>query len=112
MITTATTARNIQLIAWTIITSHTGTAYHVEHNAQGTRPHHGFNLLISVEYSAGLTIVADVAIATGPAVLCVKFVFMICKGGYSTLGARSKLSERGPYILHMIYRNIIRWKKV
>jgi len=33
----------------TIIASHTGIAYHVEHNAQGKQPHHGFNLLISVE---------------------------------------------------------------
>jgi len=45
--------------------------------------------------SAGLTIVADVAIATGPAVLCVKFVFIICKGGCSNLGAQGKLSEKG-----------------
>jgi len=49
MITTAAAARNIQLIAGTIITSHTGIAYHFEHDAQGTGPHHGFNLLISVE---------------------------------------------------------------
>jgi len=26
-----------------------GIAYHVEHNAQSTPPHHGFSLLISVE---------------------------------------------------------------
>jgi len=32
-----------------IITSHTGIAYGVERNAQGTQPHHGFSLLISVE---------------------------------------------------------------
>jgi len=32
-----------------IVTSHTGIEYHVEHNAQGTPAHHGFNLLISVE---------------------------------------------------------------
>jgi len=48
MITTAATAYNIQLIAGTILMSHTGIAYHVEHNAQGTGPHHDFNLLISV----------------------------------------------------------------
>jgi len=45
----ATTARNIRLIEGTILTSHTGIACHVEHNAQRTWPHHGFNLLISVE---------------------------------------------------------------
>jgi len=33
-----------------IIVSHTGIAYHVEHNGQGTPPHHGFSLLISVEH--------------------------------------------------------------
>jgi len=33
----------------TIITSHTGIAYSVERNAQGTQPQHGFNLMISVE---------------------------------------------------------------
>jgi len=49
MITTAATARNIQLIAGTIITSHMGIAYQVEHNAQGSGRHHDFNLLISVE---------------------------------------------------------------
>jgi len=49
LITMAATERNIRLIAETIITSHTGTAYNVEHNAQGTPPHHGFSLLVSVE---------------------------------------------------------------
>jgi len=29
--------------------SHTCRAYHVEHNAQGTPPHHGFNILINIE---------------------------------------------------------------
>jgi len=48
MITTAATACNIPLIVETIIASHTGMAY-VEHNAQGTPPHHGFSLLISVD---------------------------------------------------------------
>jgi len=47
IITTATTAYNIRLIVETIIASHTGIAYHVELNAQGTPPHHGFSLLIS-----------------------------------------------------------------
>jgi len=28
--------------------SHIVVAYHFEHNAQGTPPHHGFSLLISV----------------------------------------------------------------
>jgi len=44
----ATTACNIQLIVETIIVSHMGMAY-VEHNAQGTPPHHGISLFISVE---------------------------------------------------------------
>jgi len=48
MITTAATACNIRLIAETIITSHVGMAY-VERNAQGTPPHHGLSLLISVD---------------------------------------------------------------
>jgi len=39
----------MRLIVETIITSHTDTAYHVEHNAQGTPPNHGFSLLINVE---------------------------------------------------------------
>ena len=51
MITAAATARNIQLIVETIIASHTGIAYRVEHNAEGTPPHHGFSLLISVEFA-------------------------------------------------------------
>jgi len=49
MITTAIIARNIRIIVETIITSHTGIAYHLEHNTQGTLPHHGFSLLISIE---------------------------------------------------------------
>jgi len=36
-------------IIGTILTSHKGMAYHVEHNAQGTPPHHDFSPLISVE---------------------------------------------------------------
>jgi len=48
MITTAETACIIQLIVETIIASHIGMA-HVEHNAQGTLPNHGFSLLISVD---------------------------------------------------------------
>jgi len=50
MTTTAATARIIRLIVETIIASHTGMAC-VEHNAQGTQPHHGFSfsLLISVD---------------------------------------------------------------
>jgi len=43
------TGRNIQLIVETSITSHTDIAYHFEHNAHGTPPHLGVNLLISVE---------------------------------------------------------------
>jgi len=48
MITTAATACNIRLIVEMIIASHTGMAY-VEHNAQGTPPHHGFSVLVSIE---------------------------------------------------------------
>jgi len=48
MIKTAATARNIRLIVETIITSHTGMAYHVEHKAQSRPPHHGFSLLINI----------------------------------------------------------------
>ena len=49
IITSTATARNIRLMEGTIITSHTGIAYHVEHNAQGTPPHHDSSPLISVE---------------------------------------------------------------
>jgi len=49
VITTAITARIIRLIAETMITSHRGIPYHVEHNAQGTPPHRGFSLLICSE---------------------------------------------------------------
>jgi len=35
-----------------IIASHTGIAYHVEHIAEGTPPHQGFGLLVSVECRA------------------------------------------------------------
>ena len=49
MITAAATAPNIRLIVETIIASHTGIAYHVEQNAEGTPPHQGFSLLISVQ---------------------------------------------------------------
>jgi len=49
MITTATTAYNIWLIVETIIASHMGMAYHVEHTAQGMPLNHRFSLLISVE---------------------------------------------------------------
>jgi len=51
MITAAATARNIRLIVETIIASHTSTAYHVEHNAEGTPSHQGFSLLISVDFA-------------------------------------------------------------
>jgi len=47
MITTAAAERKIRPIVETIITSHMGTAYHVEYHAQGTPPHHAFSLLIS-----------------------------------------------------------------
>jgi len=48
MITTPATERNIRLLVETMITSHV-IEYHLEHNAEGTPPHHGFSLLISVE---------------------------------------------------------------
>jgi len=51
IITAAGTARNIRLIAETIITSHTGIVYHVEHNVEGTPPHQNFSLLIIVEFA-------------------------------------------------------------
>jgi len=50
MITTTATTRTMQHIVETIITSHTGIAYHVEHIAEGMPPNHGF---VSV-YWAGL----------------------------------------------------------
>jgi len=46
MITKVATECNIQLIVETIITSHMGITYHVEHNARGMLPHHGFSLLV------------------------------------------------------------------
>ena len=51
MITAAATARNIGLIVETIIASHTGVTYRVEHNAEGASPLQGFSLLISVEFA-------------------------------------------------------------
>jgi len=48
---TAAAEHNIRLIIVTIITSHMGMAYDVEHHAQSTPPHHGFSQLISVEYA-------------------------------------------------------------
>jgi len=42
MITTTATTRTMQHIVETIITSHTGIAYHVEHIAEGMPPNHGF----------------------------------------------------------------------
>ena len=46
-----------------------------------------------------------------PAVLCVKFFQYYMQGWILYLGVRSKLSEREP-ILHMLFRNFIRWKQV
>jgi len=48
--TAAATARNIRLIVETIIALHKSIAYHVEHIAEGTPPHQGFSVLISVEF--------------------------------------------------------------
>jgi len=47
MITAAATARNIRLIVEAIIASYTGVTYY----AEGTSPHQGFSLLISVHYA-------------------------------------------------------------
>jgi len=44
LITTATAVCNIRLMVENIITSHTGIAHHIGHNAQSTPPHHGFSL--------------------------------------------------------------------
>jgi len=72
-----------------------------------------------VLHSTGLTIVANVAIATGPVlfggplVLCVKFFFMICKGeGWIEFRCPKQTFRKGPYISHMRYKNFIRWKQV
>jgi len=48
MITMTATVCNIRLTVETIIASLTGISY-VQHNAQGTPPHHDFSLLISVD---------------------------------------------------------------
>jgi len=71
-------------------------------------------LYVSVvgKLSAGLTIVAN---ATGPAILgtgrsfVLNLFFVICTCGYLNL---SKLSERRPYILHMLYKNFVHWKQI
>ena len=47
----AATARNIGLIVEMIIASHTSILSHVEHNVEGTPPHLGFSLFISVEFA-------------------------------------------------------------
>jgi len=49
--TAAATACNIRLTVDTIIASHTSIAYHVEDIAEGTPPHQGFSVLISVEFA-------------------------------------------------------------
>jgi len=51
MLKTAATARNIRLMVENIIMPHKGVAHHFEHDAQGTPPHHGFSLFISVEFA-------------------------------------------------------------
>ena len=48
----------------------------------------------------------------GLAVPVRNLVFIICKGKYYNLGARGRLSERGPYILHMIYKTLFAESKV
>jgi len=44
------------------------------------------------------------------AVFCVKFVFHYMH--YWNLGARGKLLESEPYILHMLYINCVHWKQI
>jgi len=53
LITTAAIVRNIRLMVDNIITSHMGIAYHVEHNAQGTQPHHGVQQARCQDFAAG-----------------------------------------------------------
>jgi len=59
--------------------------------------------------SAGSTIVANVAVATGAALsgtprsFVLNLFFIIYKGRYYHLGARGKLSKRGSYISYMLY---------
>jgi len=51
--------------------------------------------------SAGLTIVANVAIAMGPAVLCVKFVLYYMQGHIAEFRCPRQALRKGSYILHM-----------
>jgi len=51
IITSTATVRGIRLIVESILTSHTGIAYYIEHNNQSTPLHHGFSLLISVGFA-------------------------------------------------------------
>jgi len=67
--------------------------------------------------SAGLTIAANVAVATGPSLfgalqsfLCSLF-FIAYKGGYIRIQVPEASSEMGIYILHLLYRNFIRRKR-
>jgi len=49
--TAAATACNTRLIIETIIVSHTSIANHVGHTTEGTSPHQGFSVFISVEFA-------------------------------------------------------------
>jgi len=89
MKTRTATARDIRLIVETIITSHTGIAYHLEHNAQGT-PHQGFNLLISVECTYRVT--QKKTVITNKRITS-KILFRLTQKTSATLGQASLCSR-------------------
>jgi len=62
--------------------------------------------------STGLTTVANVAIATGPAVFCVKCMVYYMQGWISEFRSPRRTLIKGTYILQIQYRNFILWKKV
>jgi len=56
-----------------------------------------------------------IAIATGPVILCVKFVLYYMQGWVSECRcpwAQGQTLRKRLYILRMLYRNFIRWKQV
>jgi len=65
IITGAATVRNIGLIVWVIIASHTGISSHVEHNAERTPPHQGFSLFINVEFACAVQSIIPERIVLG-----------------------------------------------
>jgi len=62
--------------------------------------------------STGLTTVANVAIATGPAVFCVKCMVYYMQGWISEFRSPRWTLIKGTYILQIQCRNFILWKKV